>query len=241
MRFAVCLHAGAVVRSALPLHETDYRAILLGRATGAEVLVIEAVAHRGCAPRAVTEALAAGASQAVRVVDPALESADAHATGFVLATALDPRGVDLIMFGADADPEGAHDVPACIAHHMSAVYLNQVLDLVAATGEGGPAREGPALEITVRLPAWICRLQVPLDAVIGIAPQSGRHVATRAPGPGDGQAAAPGAVEVVTLDDLKMDPALVRSRDDRRGVIDVAARPLVTLQSGAAIAALLAR
>ncbi|MBC8134093.1 MAG: hypothetical protein H7X95_14020 [Deltaproteobacteria bacterium] len=50
-----------------------------------------------------------------------------------------------------------------------------------------------------------------------------------------------GGVEILSLADLNVDPALLRSRHDHRGVIDVAPRPLVTLQSGAAIAALLRR
>lgn len=236
MRIGVCLHAGSVTRGPLRLHPSDRAAMASGLAVGAEVIVVEAVGDRGTAPRAAGEALAAGAARAVRIVDPALVTASAQATAFVLATALDALQVDLVLFGNDADPEGAHDVPACIALHMSAVYVEDVLELKLE--DTAPASSTPSVSLTARSAGRIRRLRVPLNAVVGIAadlaPVTGPAVATAL-------SATPPVVEVFSLAEINVDPAQVRSRQDRRGAIDPAARPLVALNSAAAIAALLRR
>ena len=172
-------------------------------------------------------------------MDPALQNADAQATAFALATALDSLQVDLVLFGDDADPEGAQDVPACVARHMSAVYLDQVLTLNSLVGDAAQP-DAAMVEVDIRAWGWIRRIRVPMNAVLGVADDG--IPATAAPAP---SASPPGAVppgvEVVNLTDLNVDPVLVRSHQDRRGAIDAAARPLVTLQSAAAIAALLRR
>lgn len=242
MRFGVCLHAAAVTRSSLPLHQSDRRAIALALAAGAEVVVLETVGQRGTAPHAAGAALAAGATGVVRLVDPALAEATAQGIGFAVATALDALQVDLVLFGGDTDPDGVNDVPACVAHHMSAIYLDDVLDLKPSSAPvAGSASVGlstDSVELTVRGTGWIRRARVPLNAVLGVA-------ALDLPvAPGDAPAektAAQNTVRVITLAELNIDPALVRGRADGRPVIDAAARPLVTLQSGAAIATLLRR
>jgi hypothetical protein len=235
--FGVCLHGAAVTRGTLGLHQSDRRAIRLGLAAGAQMVVLEAVGQRGSAPTAASAALAAGASRAVRLVDPALATADAHAAGFALATALDTLEVDLVLFGDDADPEGLHDVPACIAHHMSAIYLDDVDELRMLPSSPGDPSSPPALEVWGRSGGWLRRCHVPLNAVLGIAAPG----FSEAQGPPALSPAVQTAVTVLSLSDLDNDPALVGNRHDRRGVVDPAARPLVTLRSGDAIAALLRR
>ncbi|MES1165609.1 MAG: hypothetical protein ABUR63_07630 [Verrucomicrobiota bacterium] len=238
MRFAVCLHGGAVVRSALRLHATDRRAIELAVAAGAEVVAIEAVGERGSAPTAATQALEAGAHRAVRVVEPALAAADSHTTGFVLATALAGLAVDLILCGEDADPEGLGDVPATVAHHMGALYVCGALnlDISGAAAPAGGAVE--AVEVNLRAGSWIRGLRVPFNALICLAGDATLPPrATSAAAPGQKR----GGVQVLTLADLEIDAALVRRRDDLRGLIEPAPRPLVTLQSAAAVGALLRR
>lgn len=236
MRFLVCLHGASVVRQALPLHPTDRHAIALGTAAGAEVIVLEAVSERGSAPMAVGQALDAGALRAVRLVEPVLASADAHSTGYALATAIDHLKVDVVLFGADADPQGVPDVPASIAHHMTALFLTGAVGL--RTGDQPSGR----LELVVENSGWLRRLQVPLNAVIGINP--GRGSATAGPHVARGldpsaSTPPPATVQVLTLQDLRLDPALVRRRNDLRGVVEPAPRPLVTLTSAAAVAGLL--
>jgi electron transfer flavoprotein alpha/beta subunit len=241
VRFAICLHAGAVAHASTPLHPTDRHAIRLARSAGAEVIVLEAVDQRGSAPTAVGQALDAGALRAVRLVEPALGTADAHSTGFALATVIDNMKVDLVLFGSDADPEGLADVPASIAHHMTALFLTGVVGLkvVAAANAGAPPS---ALEAVVENAGWLRRLEVPLNAVVGVdagrdataALQASAHLVGAAPA-----TPPPAAVQVISLQDLRMEPGLVRRRNDLRGVVEQAPRPLVTLKSATALAALL--
>ncbi len=218
-----------MARSSLPLHPTDQRAIALVKGLGAEISVVEAVGERGSAPMAASQALSCGASRAVRIVEPALALADSHTTGFVFAATIHHLTVDLVLFSADADPEGLGDTPACIAHHMMALYLPGALDL-RSTGSGAGT-----VEITVRNSGWIRRLAVPMNAVVGIAagaPPTDQPLEDLPP-------AKHTSVEVFTLADFNIDPALVRRRDDLRGVIEPASRPLVTLQSAVSVGALL--
>lgn len=241
MRFAVCLHGAAVAHTSLALHPTDRHAIRLARGAGAEVIVLEAVDQRGSAPTAVGQALDAGALRAVRLVEPALAAADAHSTGFALATVIDMLKVDLVLFGADADPEGLPDVPASIAHHMTALFLTGVVGLrpaAAATGAAPPA----AIEAIVENAGWLRRLEVPLNAVIGVdaGRDAGAPVAgNRRTGSTTSVTPPPATVQVISFQDLHMEPGLVRRRNDLRGVVEPAPRPLVTLKSATALAALL--
>lgn len=239
MRFVVCLHGAAVVRSSPPLHPTDRHAIALAIASGAEVVVLEAVGERGSAPSAVGQALDAGALRAVRLVEPTLTTADAHATGYALAMVIDQLKVDLVLFGSDADPEGVLDVPASIAHHMTALFLTGAVGL--RTGQDAA---GGTLELVAESTGWLRRLRIPLNAVVGIDPGRGvgAAAARSVPGAVAAKTAAtppPATVQVVTLQDLHLDPGLVRRRNDLRGVVEPAPRPLVTLKSAAALAALL--
>lgn len=256
----VCLHAGAVARSALPLHPTDRRALAICLAAGAEVVVVEAVGQRGTAPTAINGALDAGASQAWRLVDTALQRADAHATGLALAGALDRLEVDLILFGDDADPDGIGDVPACIAHQMGALYVTGATELTArgtttpavglgadspGAGAGGGASRAAEIcvDLTIETNLGAHRLGPLTNAVVGIAP-GGAWPAVLAPDePEPHRHPRPGRppVQVISLDDLSIDPARVRRTQDGRGVIEPSSRVLVTLQSALAVTGLLRR
>jgi electron transfer flavoprotein beta subunit len=236
------------MRSSPRLHIADRHALAVARAAGAEIVVVEAVGRRGSAPTAVSEALAAGAGRALRLVDPALETADANATGFALASVFDRLDVDLILFGSDASSEGVVDVPACIAHHMSATYLEGALQLKAAesafadnpSGTDAGTRGLPFVEVTVAAGAWIRRLQVPLNAVVGIVADAPFEVSAR-PASSSQVHVNQTRIEVLSLAELNMDSSLIPGRDDGRGVVDPSTRPLVTLHSVAAVAALLRR
>jgi electron transfer flavoprotein alpha/beta subunit len=223
----------------MSLHPTDRHAIGLACSTGAEVVVLEAVGERGSAPSAAGQALDAGALRAIRLVEPALAAADAHATGYALASVIDHLKVDLVLFGGDADPEGVPDVPASIAHHMTALFLTGAVGLKSPRDQGGVP-----LELVVENSGWLRRLQIPLNAVIGIESGRGDAAGSRRANVAEDEergavTPAPAGVQVLTLQDLHLDPGVIRRRNDLRGVIESAPRPLVTLKSATALAALL--
>jgi electron transfer flavoprotein beta subunit len=228
LRFAVCLHGAGVVRSSRRLHPTDRHAIALGLAMGGEIVVIEAVGERGSAPIGVSDALNAGCSRAVRLVEPTLATSDAHATGFALASVLDHLKVDVVLCGGDADPEGIGDVPAHVAIHMGALYITNVVDLTAAGRD--------TLAATLSCGPWLRRLALPLNAVLVVAASREPHPLANGPRPKNAA-----AIEIMTLADLGIDVAVVRRQSDLRGVIEAATRPLVTLHSAEAVGALLRR
>jgi hypothetical protein len=156
--------------------------------------------------------------------------------------------VDLVLFGSDADPEGLVDVPASIASHMAALYVSDVVNLEAAQDEPNdrdarPARDAKdatsagSIVVEIRSGAWIRRLRLPANAVVGVAP--GPEVSS--PSSDLAPPADPPEVEVMSLGDLKIDPGFARRRSDVRDIIQSAPRPLVTLHSAAAVAALLRR
>jgi electron transfer flavoprotein alpha/beta subunit len=225
---AVCLHGAAVARSSLHLHPTDRRAIALAQSIGAEIVAVEAVAQRGSAPVATGEALVAGAHRAIRIVEPALADVDAGSVGLALAATLDRLNVVVVLFGSDADPEGLADIPACIALHMAAHYLGDVVDLTAAAETGTTA--GDSVDVTIRGGAWTRRVQLPPRAVLGIAPGP-------TPSAVESPATQPGQekIQVMSLADLKIDPGSLRREKHLRGIIQAAHRPLVTLHSAAAV------
>lgn len=246
MKLAVCLHGGAVARTAMPLHPGDRALVSLGRRLGLEPIAVELLAAGGVAPRAVNEAAAEGLVRAVRVVDEALAMADAPATGLVAERVLRELKADLITFVAAADPEGAADVPAVLAFRLGAAYVPGAFELAATAtaGEGPPSFTARAwrgaVEVTLALPRGAV---VEIDparapASVGTAAAASGGAAAEAPSqPGASVKAAP--IRVVTLADLALDATLVRRRDDLRGVVEPTARPLVTTRSSTSLAALL--
>ena len=235
MRLAVCLHGAAVGASSLRLSPGDERALELAAKVASDVVVIELLSQSGTSPIAITRALGLGATRGVRIVDSALGVGDARTTGFVLGTALERLGVDVALFSDEAALEGVADVPASVAHHVTATYLTNAVDL-------RPGTNGAGVVATVRHGKWLRDLELPGDAVVGIvgAPENAPR-ATRGDEPGaarDAEAAAP-AIQVLSLADLQIDPTLVLRRSDPRGVIQNVSRPLVTVASAEALTELL--
>lgn len=244
MKLAVLLHGGAVARTALPLHPGDRALVRLGRRLGLEPIAVELLAAGGVAPRAVNEAAAEGLARAVRVVDDALATADAPATGLVAERVLRELKPDLIAFVAAADPEGAADVPAVVAFRMGAAYVPEAFELTAtATAPDAP----PSFTVRAWRGAVEVTLALPRGAVVEVDPASAPAVALEdAVGPEmpslllpDGEPLKAAPIGVMTLADLALDATLVRRRDDLRGVIEPTARPLVTTKSSTSLAAML--
>jgi len=233
VKLAVCLHGGAVARAAVPLHPGDRALVALARRLGMEPVAVELLAAGGVAPRAVNEAAGAGLALAVRVVDEALASADAPATGLVVERVLHELAPDLIAFVSAADPEGAADVPAVVAFRMGAAYVPGVFEL-SASPDGPPAFTARAWRGAVEV-----TLGLPRGAVVEVDPSSAPIATATTPEPRGpaGKQSAP--IRVVTLADLALDATLVRRRDDLRGVVEPTARPLVTTKSSSSLVALL--
>jgi electron transfer flavoprotein alpha/beta subunit len=235
MKIAVCLHGAAVVRAALALHPTDRDLLALGLALGAETVVLELVGTPGLAPRAINEAVALGAAHPLRVVDEALGTTDAHATGLVMERILHELDPELVLFSPSADPEGLTDVPAAIAFRRAVPCVSEV---VAVMIEPASSSEGrPRFVVRAQRGDRLAQLEVPRGALVGV------HGLESQPGRENRQAAPPSpadtAIRVVTLSDLGVDRVQVLRRNDLRGVIEPAARPLVTTRSVASLVSLL--
>lgn len=143
MRVGVLLHGGAAVEAPLVLHPTDRDAVLAAHGCGLDIVVLEALGGHGLPPRAVAEALALGASRAVRVADAARGFPDVSGVARPIAELVRRLAIDLVLFGEDADPEGATDAPAAIAHLLGARYVAGIdeLSVVGRSGDEGGARD----------------------------------------------------------------------------------------------------
>lgn len=234
MKVAICLHGAAVARAALPLHPADRRLVRLALDLGAEAVALEVVGTPGLAPRAISEALSAGATHPLRLVDEALGTTDAHATGLVIERLLHELDPELILYAAAADPEGVADVPAAIAFRRVVPCVPQVVSLSIESAAAPHERQ----RLLAR--AWrgdrVAQLEVPRGALLGMQEQDvvdSLGVEDGADHPRDA------SIRVVTLPDLGVDRAQVRRRTDLRGVIEPAARPLVTTRSVASLVSLL--
>lgn len=248
MKVGLLLHGGAAVNAALALHPTDRDVVLAALACNVDVIVVEAVAALALPPRAATEALALGAGRAVRLTDSALDTRDGPGVARPVAELVHRFAIDVVLFGEDADPEGATDVPGALAYLLGAHYLAGVDELTAlsrtARNEEEAAGAG-ALLATVRSGGRVHRVRVPAPAVVGLAPshrsarassEAGARVEERRPAH-DQSGNQP--IEVLTLAELGPSVSLVRRPSELRGALESAPRPLVTLQSAARLAALL--
>lgn len=234
MRAVVLLHAGAVVRGPQPLHPADRDLISAVRRVGLEVAALELVGASGVGPRAMNDALAAGADRGVRVVSDSLATADAHASGLVTDRALSGLEVDLMMFASEADPEGAADVPAVIAWRLGAAYIPGVVVIGAPEVPAAPSDTATSgLTAIVVRAGELVEIDVPLKAVVGVESDAAMSApASAAPATTATHELAPaGAIRILTLLDLGLDATLVRRGYDQRGVVEPASRPLVTTRS----------
>jgi electron transfer flavoprotein alpha/beta subunit len=236
VKLVICLHGGAVARAASPLHPGDRALVHLARRLGLEPIAVELLAAGGVAPRAVNEAAAAGLQRAVRIVDDALGTADAPATGLVVERVLRELKADLITFVAAADPEGAADVPAVVAFRMGAAYVPGAFEVAAVAPTAAEAP--PAFTARAWRGSSQVTLALPRGAVVEVD-LSGAPAPTTNDAEKIDKAGLTAPIRVVTLADLALDASLVRRRDDLRGVIEPTARPLVTTKSSTSLVALL--
>jgi hypothetical protein len=243
MKAVVLLHGGAVVHGPQPLHAADENLVSVFGRVGVELVAVELVCAAGVGPHAMNAALAAGAGRGVRVIAESLGVADAHATGLVAARALGALDADVMVFAPDADPEGVADVPAAIAWRLGAAYVPGVVVIGvpetggatfvdAAAGLSAVVLRADAL-VTIALPPK-AMVGLESDAAVSVAATGARAEVGAAPAP-----AATSAIQIRSLLDLGLEPTLLRRAYDQRGVIEPAARPLVTTRSVESLVALL--
>lgn len=207
MKIVVCVEPaglGAGSRAALALARR--------LAPEAAVVALSAGGARGTAGAA--QALEAGATRAVRVVDAGLEAADYPAIGEALARAARRLEADLVVAGTASDEEGRGVVPAALAHHLGAPLVARAEDVRLAGG---------TLEARVRLGGRRVRLAVELPAVVTVPPAPEAAPA----------AATDGAVEEIALAELGMDPASLARRPGLAGTLERPRRRAVTVKSAA--------
>jgi electron transfer flavoprotein beta subunit len=83
----------------------------------------------------IKEALAMGADEAVLLIDPAFEGADAGGSARLLAVAIEKLGdVDLVLLGEGSDDEYSGQVPSRIAELLSVPQMTYVRELEVLDG-----------------------------------------------------------------------------------------------------------
>jgi electron transfer flavoprotein beta subunit len=91
-------------------------ALKITEAGGGEVVILSVGPE--AAVDSVRKAISMGATAGIHVTDPALHGSDAVATSLVLATVLESRGFDLIMFGCESTDARMSVVPAMVAGRL---------------------------------------------------------------------------------------------------------------------------
>jgi electron transfer flavoprotein beta subunit len=109
----------------------------------------------------VKEALAMGADEAVLLIDPAFDGADAGGSARLLATAIEKLGdVDLVLLGEGSADEYSGEVPARLAELLGLPQVTYVRELEIL--EGGRLRATQDLEDELEV------IEADLPAVVGV-------------------------------------------------------------------------
>jgi electron transfer flavoprotein beta subunit len=109
----------------------------------------------------IKEALAMGADDAVLLIDPAFEGADAGGSARLLATAIKKLGeVDLVLLGEGSADEYSGEVPARLAELLGLPEVTYVRELEILPGGG--------LRATQDLEEELEMLETDLPAVVGV-------------------------------------------------------------------------
>ena len=108
-------------------------ALRLVEAQGGEVVIVTMGPER--AAETVRKALSMGADSAVHLVDDTLHGSDAIATSYALASVLDGRGFDLVVFGSESTDARMSVVPAMVAERLGwpQVTFAQKVEVEGAT------------------------------------------------------------------------------------------------------------
>jgi electron transfer flavoprotein beta subunit len=108
-------------------------ALRIKEAQGGEVVIV--TMGPASAQDSVRKALAMGADSALLVTDDSLAGSDLVATTAVLAAALEPEGVDLVLFGQQAGDSDGAVLWAAVADKLRRPVISQVAELTVADGK----------------------------------------------------------------------------------------------------------
>ena len=186
-------------------------ALRLGEAHGAEVTVVTMGPER--AGETIRKALSMGADAGVHLVDDGLHGSDALATSYALATVLDGRDFDLVVFGSESTDARMSVVPAMVAERLGVAQLTfaQKVEVDGSTVTIERVTDSGFDTVTASLPA-----------VLSVVEKINEP---RYPSFKGIMAAKKKPVETLTVVDAGLDPARVGASASWSAVVDFAARP----------------
>ena len=186
-------------------------ALQLIEAHGGEVVVISMGPDR--AAETVRKALSMGADAGIHVVDEGLRGSDAIATSAVLASVIDGRGFDLVIFGSESTDARMSVVPAMVAERLGWAQLTfaQKVTVEGSTATIERVTESGYATVTAATPA-----------VVSVVEKINEP---RYPSFKGIMAAKKKPVETLTVSDTGVDAALVGAAAAWSAVADFAARP----------------
>ena len=186
-------------------------ALQLVEAHGGEVVVISMGPDR--AAETVRKALSMGADAGIHVVDEGLRGSDAIATSAVLASVIDGRGFDLVIFGSESTDARMSVVPAMVAERLGWAQLTFAQKVTV---------EGSTVTIERVTESGYATVTAVTPAVVSVVEKINEP---RYPSFKGIMAAKKKPVETLTVADTGVDAALVGAAAAWSAVADFAARP----------------
>lgn len=187
------------------------QALQITEASGGEVVIVTMGPER--AGETLRKAISMGADAGIHVVDDSLGGSDAVATSAVLAAALSGRGFDLILFGSESTDARMSVIPAMVAER---------LDLPQVTFAQKVDVSGSTVTIERVTDYGFEVLSTELPAVVSVVEKINEP---RYPSFKGIMAAKKKPVDVLSVSDLGLEPAVVGSAAAWSEVKDFAARP----------------
>ena len=186
-------------------------ALRLGEAHGAEVTIVTMGPER--AGETIRKALSMGADAGVHLLDDGLHGSDALATSYALATVLDGRGFDLVVFGSESTDARMSVVPAMVAERLGLAQLTFAQKVEV---------DGTSVTIERVTDSGFDTVTASLPAILSVVEKINEP---RYPSFKGIMAAKKKPVETLTVAEAGLDPARVGASASWSEVVDFAARP----------------
>jgi len=187
------------------------QALQITEAVGGEVVIVTMGPER--AGETLRKAISMGADAGIHIVDDNLAGSDAIATSAALAKALSNRDFDLILFGSESTDARMSVIPAMVAERLDLpqVTFAQKVEVSGSTITAERVTDYGFDVLTAELPAVVSVIE--------------KINEPRYPSFKGIMAAKKKPVDVLTVSDLGLDPAVVGSKAAWSVVNDFAARP----------------